>query len=67
MRYASQSRFREQFGLLQRQFLQEGDQPFASVLTKEVIAPALAAIDGCWKDRIFTPLVTLWVFLGASD
>lgn len=64
MRYASQGRFQEQFGLLQRQFLQEGVQPFTGILTKEVIAPALAAIEVGWKDRIFTPLVTLWVFLG---
>src|SRR5919108_76887 len=53
----------EQVGLLRRQFLQDGDLPFADVLTEEVIARALAALTG-WLDRIFSPLVTLWVFLG---
>src|SRR5262245_35686058 len=33
------------------------------VLTEEVIAQALAAVTG-WLDRVFSPLVTLWVFLG---
>ena len=64
MRYSKHAWFREQFGFLRRQFLQEGDLPFASVLSEESIAPALDAIDVCWKDRIYTPLVTLWVFLG---
>ncbi len=64
MRYSSQGWFREQFGFLRRQFLQEGDLPFTSVLSETTIAPALEAIEACWNDRIFTPLVTLWVFLG---
>jgi hypothetical protein len=49
--------------LLRRQFLQDGDLPFTDVLTDEVIAQALTAVSG-WLDRIFSPLVTLWVFLG---
>jgi len=55
--------FREQLGTLRRQFLQDGDLPFTNVLTEEVIAQALAAVTG-WLDRVFSPLVTLWVFLG---
>jgi hypothetical protein len=55
--------FREQLNTLRRQFLQDGDLPFTDVLTEEVIAQALAAVTG-WLDRIFSPLVTLWVFLG---
>jgi hypothetical protein len=54
---------RDQLSTLRRQFLQGGDLPFTDVLTEEVIAQALAAITG-WLDRIFPPLVTLWVFLG---
>jgi len=34
-----------------------------NVLTEEAIAEALTALGG-WLDRIFSPLVTLWVFLG---
>src|SRR5690242_4199193 len=56
-------RFRQQVGGLRRQFLQDGDLPFTDVLTEEVIAQALTAVTG-WLDRIFSPLVTLWVFLG---
>ncbi|MBN9517648.1 IS4 family transposase, partial [bacterium] len=33
------------------------------VLTDEVLTQALAAVGG-WLDRVFSPLVTLWVFLG---
>ncbi|MFL5342199.1 MAG: IS4 family transposase, partial [Gemmataceae bacterium] len=54
---------RDQVTTLRRQFLQEGDLPFTNILTEEVIAQALAALTG-WLDRIFSPLVTLWVFLG---
>jgi DDE family transposase len=54
---------RDQLSTLRRQFLQDGDLPFTDVLTEEVITQALAALTG-WLDRIFSPLVTLWVFLG---
>src|SRR5436853_7522574 len=63
MRCSRRGRFREQVGFLRRQFLQDGDLPFTDVLTEEVIAQALAAVSG-WLDRVFSPLVTLWVFLG---
>jgi hypothetical protein len=64
MRCFSKGRVRKQFRFLRRQFLQDGKLPFSDVLTAETIAPALQAIEGCWKDRIYSPLVTLWVFLG---
>src|SRR5262249_40120500 len=63
MRHSSRERFRQQVQFLRRQFLQDGDLPFIDVLTEEAIAQALAAVTG-WLDRIFSPLVTLWVFLG---
>src|SRR5215218_4532953 len=55
--------FRKPARSLRRQFLQDGELPFTDVLTEDVIAHALTAV-GVWLDRIFTPLVTLWVFLG---
>lgn len=64
MRYSNEGWFRQQFGFLRRQFLQEGDLPFTEILSDETIAPALDAIEEVWYDRIYTPLVTLWVFLG---
>src|SRR6516162_8312134 len=63
MRHISQERFRQQVQFLRRQFLQDGDLPFTEVLTEEAISQALATVTG-WLDRIFSPLVTLWVFLG---
>ena len=63
MRHSNQERLRQQVQFLKRQFLQDGDLPFTDVLTEEAIAQALATVTG-WIDRIFSPLVTLWVFLG---
>src|SRR5262249_26608508 len=63
MRHSHPGSFREQARFLRRQFLQDGDLPFTDVLTEEVIAQALATVTG-WLDRIFSPLVTLGVFLG---
>ncbi|MDB5339776.1 MAG: Transposase domain protein [Planctomycetaceae bacterium] len=64
MRHSQQGRFRQQASFLRRQFLQEGNLPFTEVLSASGISRALEAIKVCWNDRIFTPLVTLWVFLG---
>src|SRR5689334_23901967 len=63
MRHSNRAAFRDQVNFLRRQFLQDGDLPFTNVLTEEVITQALAAVTG-WLDRIFSPLVTLWVFQG---
>jgi Transposase DDE domain len=63
MRHSRPGSFREQARFLRRQFLQDGGLPFTNVLTEDVIASALATV-GAWLDRIFSPLVTLWVFLG---
>src|SRR3954462_645875 len=57
-------RLRQQVDTLRREFLQEGELPFADVLSPGCLAEALAEIRRPWKDRIFTPLVPLWVFLG---
>jgi Transposase DDE domain len=62
VRHSNSASLREQVGFLRRQFLQDGDLPFTDVLTEDVITQALAAV-GAWLDRIFSPLVTLWVFL----
>jgi hypothetical protein len=63
MQYSNQGWFREQARFLRRQFLQDGDLPFGNVLSEEVVAQALTAVSACWLDRIYPPLVTLWVFL----
>src|SRR5437879_6338841 len=63
MHFSHPGSFHEQARFLRQQFLQDGDLPFTNVLTEDVIAQAQAALGG-WLDRIFSPLVTLWVFLG---
>lgn len=57
-------RFREQIRFLRRQFLQDGGLPFTNVLSEQSIADALSHNDVRWKERVYSPLVTLWVFLG---
>ena len=64
MRHFTQGRTQRQVSFLRRQFVQDGDLPFTDVLSAEVVSQALGTIGACWNDRIFTPLVTLWVFLG---
>ncbi len=63
MRFSSPVRFRQQLQVLRRQFLQDGELPFTDVLSPETIVEALATAEVVWKDRIYTPLVTPWVFL----
>jgi len=63
MRHSTQARVRRQVQFLRRQFLQDADLPFTDVLTEQTIIQALASVTD-WLDRIFSPLVTLWVFLG---
>jgi hypothetical protein len=63
MRHSHPRSFHAQASVLRRQFLQDGGLPFTNILTDGVIAGALATVGG-WLDRLFSPLVTLWVFLG---
>src|SRR5918912_3919288 len=65
VRYSNSGSVREQVGFRRRQFLQDGDLPFTDVLTEDVITEALAAVGG-WLNRVFSPVVTLWVFLGQA-
>lgn len=62
MRHLHQQ-FRRQFQFLKRQFLQDNELPFSDVLSEQAVAKSLTdnAVD--WMDRIYSPLVTLWVFL----
>ena len=64
MHHSKQVRLQQQIKFLRNQFLQGSDLPLSDVLSKTVIMQALAAIDACWKQRIYSPMVTLWVFLG---
>lgn len=64
MRHSKRGGFRQQMNFLRRQFLQQRGLPLSDVLSEGVVAQALAAVKLRWTDRIYSPLVTLWVFLG---
>src|SRR5271165_5646740 len=66
MRPTLQGRFARQVDFLRQQFLQEGQGrlPFTEILSAECFTQILEKRDVCWNDSIYTPLVTLWVFLG---
>jgi hypothetical protein len=66
MRHHAHGRLRRQVDLLRQQFLQQGGLPLADVLSSADLKGALREIPSRWKDRIFTPLITLWVFLGQA-
>jgi len=63
MSFSNHGRFRQQVRFLQRQFLQDGELPFTDALCEGTITQALKALDVVWLERIYSPLVTLWVFL----
>jgi hypothetical protein len=56
-------RLRPQVQFLRRQFAQDAALPFSDVLSEDLVARALTAASVSWVERIFSPLVTLWVFL----
>ena len=66
MRLPSNRLLTRQVDTLRRQFLQDSGLPFADVLTADCLHEALGEVKAAWNDRIFTPLVTLWVFLGQA-
>jgi hypothetical protein len=64
MRHPNQRRLHQQVQFLRRQFAQDSHLPFSDVLSADLVAQALSAVGVSWIDRIYSPLVTLWVFLG---
>src|SRR4029453_2939714 len=64
MRCSNQAAFRRQARFLRHQFLQDGGLPFTDVLSEGLIARSLSTLRAGWLDRVYSPLVTLWVFLG---
>jgi len=64
MPFSNHGRFRQQVRFLRRQFLQDGELPFTDVLHEGTVTQALKALNVVWLDRVYSPLVTLWVFLG---
>lgn len=52
-----------QISCLRRQFAQGSGLPFSEVLSAELIGQVLDEVGFFFRDRIFTPVTTLWVFL----
>src|SRR5262249_57103879 len=50
-------------GVLRRQFAQAPGLPFADVLGAEAVEQALREEPVSFRERLYSPLVTLWVFL----
>src|SRR5262245_19390006 len=48
---------------LRRQFAQDPGLPFAGLLDTRLVQQALRDAKVRFRDRLFSPLVTLWVFL----
>jgi Transposase DDE domain len=63
MRHANPARLHQQVAFLRRQFAQDDDLPFSDILSEDLVTQALTTASVSWIDRIFSPLVTLWVFL----
>jgi hypothetical protein len=64
MSFCNHGRFRQQVRFLRRQFLQDGELEFTDVLSEGTVTHALKALHVVWLDRVYSPLVTLWMFLG---
>jgi hypothetical protein len=64
MNSLNHGQFPQQIRFLRRQFLQDGDLPFAKVLSSASIAKVVESTGRNWRERIFSPIVNLWVFLG---
>src|SRR5438552_3071251 len=63
MRKSKPGRLRSQVQFLRRQFAQDDALPFSDILTEDLVAQTLTEVCASWIDRIFSPLITLWVFL----
>ncbi len=69
MSFSNYGRLRPQVRFLQRLLLQDGKLPFTDVLSERTVEQALKALKAlnfAWLDRVYSPLVTLWVFLGQA-
>lgn len=53
-----------QIETLRTQFAQGDGLPFADVLSAERIEDALREEEATWREDVYTPLLTLWAFLG---
>jgi hypothetical protein len=63
MSNGTRDRRSHQVSCLRRQFAQGSGLPFSEVLSEELVGEVLEEVGGSFRERIFTPVTTLWVFL----
>src|SRR5262245_59293116 len=64
MRHSSARKRTRQIELLRTQFAQADGLAFADVLPTERLETAMQEEGATWRDCVYTPLLTLWAFLG---
>jgi hypothetical protein len=63
MPHSTPSRRRHQIETLRTQFAQADGLPFAEVLSADRLRCALREEQATWREKVYTPVVTLWAFL----
>jgi hypothetical protein len=63
MAHCSPCRRTRQIEALRTQFAQADGLPFADVLTAQRLETALREEHACWRDMVYSPVLTLWAFL----
>jgi hypothetical protein len=63
MPHSSRRTRTRQIEMLRRQFGQGEGMAFAEVLPAARLEEALAAEGVCWREKVYTPVLTLWAFL----
>ncbi len=63
MAHPNRSRTRRQISALRDRFAQRDGLPFADVLPADRIERAIREEGVCWREVVFTPVLTLWAFL----
>jgi Transposase DDE domain len=61
--HRNQRRYTRQSACQHQQLRQAAGLPFATLLSEECVAEALQPETLSWRDRLYTPARTLWVFL----
>lgn len=64
MPHSTARRRTRQIKALRTQFAQADGLPFAEVLSAQRVETALREEKATWREEIYTPLLTLWAFLG---
>ncbi len=49
--------------ILRRKLSQRAGKPFANILNEKVIEAAIVKVQLKYRNRLFTPMVTIWAFL----